>query len=430
MGALTEPQLATNGVDDQAQRASVFNCRFCSAPLQQTFVDLGMSPPCQTHILPSELHLMERFYPLHVFTCGTCFLVQLPEHVSPEKIFREYAYYSSYSDTMLRHARTYVDMITSRLSLTAGSLVIELGSNDGYLLQYFVEKRIPVLGIEPAGNVAKVAQERGIASIAEFFGRTLASQLASEGRQADLILGNNVLAQVPDINDFVGGIKTLLKRDGVATLEFPHLLRLVDDNLFDTIYHEHFSYFSFTTVERIFAAHGLTLFDVDEVPMHGGSLRIYARHAGHSAGAVSPSVSALKERERAWGVSRLDTYAAFGERVKATKRMILQFFIDARNAGKSIAGYGVPGKGNTLLNYCGIRTDLLDFTVDRNPYKQGKFTPGTRIPIHAPEHIRTARPDFLFILPWNLKEEIMAQNAFVREWGCKFVTPLPTLVVE
>jgi 2-polyprenyl-3-methyl-5-hydroxy-6-metoxy-1,4-benzoquinol methylase len=392
-------------------------------------VDLGMSPLCQTHIEANALHLMEPFFPLHVYTCAACFLVQLPEHVAPQEIFREYAYFSSYSDTMLRHARAYVDMIMSRLSLTDRSLVVELASNDGYLLQYFVEKNIPVLGIEPARNVAKVAQERGIPSVSEFFGRTLAAQLVREGRRADLILGNNVLAHVPDVNDFVGGMKVLLAPGGVITMEFPHLMRLVDDNLFDTVYHEHFSYLSFTTVERIFAAHGLTLFDVEEVATHGGSLRIYGRHVENEDRAVSGNVASFKERERAWGMLSLDTYAAFSEKVKATKRKILQFFIDAKNDGKSIVGYGAPGKGNTLLNYCGIRTDLLDYTVDRNPYKQGKFTPGTRIPICAPERILQTRPDFLFILPWNLKDELMAQNAFVREWGCRFVIPLPDLLV-
>jgi len=412
-----------------AEVERVFTCRFCSSQLRHTFVDLGMSPLCQTHIEPGQLHLMEPFYPLHVYTCADCFLVQLPEHVTPDQIFDDYAYFSSYSDTMLRHARAYVEMITSRLALTTESLVIELASNDGYLLQYFAAGGIPVLGIEPARNVAKAAQDRGIPTITEFFGRQLATRLVGEERKADLILGNNVLAHVPDLHDFVGGMKTLLKPNGVITMEFPHLVRLVDDNLFDTIYHEHFSYLSFTTVERIFAAHELTLFDVEEVDTHGGSLRIYGCHAGHVQFPRSDRVSELRNRERAWGVERLGTYAAFGERVKATKRHILGFLIDTRRAGKSVAGYGAPGKGNTLLNYCGIRTDFLDFTVDRNPYKQGKFTPGTRIPIHAPEHIRMAKPDFLFILPWNLKEEVMTQNAYIREWGGKFVVPLPELVV-
>jgi hypothetical protein len=404
-----------------------FRCRSCSAPLSHTFVDLGMSPLCQTHIAPDQLHQMEPFYPLHVYTCAECFLVQLPEHVAPTQIFEEYAYFSSYSDTMLQHARAYVEMITSHRPLSASSLVVELASNDGYLLQYFAAKGIPVLGVEPARNVARAALDRGVPTISEFFGRALAARLIGEGRGADLIVGNNVLAHVPDLHDFVGGMKTLLKAAGLITMEFPHLIRLVDDNLFDTIYHEHFSYLSLTAVERIFAAHALTVFDVEEVDTHGGSLRIYASHAGQCA--PSDRLFSWKKREATWGVERLSTYSAFGERVKATKRNILRFLIDARESGKTVAGYGAPGKGNTLLNYCGIRTDLLDFTVDRNPYKQGKFTPGTRIPIHAPDQIRMAKPDFLFILPWNLKHEIIEQNRFIREWGGKFVVPLPEIEV-
>jgi 2-polyprenyl-3-methyl-5-hydroxy-6-metoxy-1,4-benzoquinol methylase len=388
-----------------------------------------MSPLCQTHIAPEQLHQMEPFYPLHVYTCAECFLVQLPEHVAPAQIFEEYAYFSSYSDTMLQHACAYVDMVTSQRALTASSLVVELASNDGYLLQYFAAKGIPVLGIEPARNVARAAIDRGLPTISEFFGRALAARLIEEGHRADLIVGNNVLAHVPDLHDFVGGMQALLKPDGLITMEFPHLTRLVDNNLFDTIYHEHFSYLSLTTVARIFAAHALTIFDVEEVDTHGGSLRIYASHAGQPQFAPSHRLSSLKEREAAWGVERLSTYAAFGERVKTTKRKILRFLIDARESGKTVAAYGAPGKGNTLLNYCGIGTDLLDFTVDRNPYKQGKFTPGTRIPIHAPEHIRMAKPDFLFILPWNLKREIIEQNLFIREWGGRFVVPLPELEV-
>ena len=389
-----------------------------------------MSPLCQTHIEPANRTAMEPFYPLHTYVCSRCFLVQLPEHVSPAAIFEEYAYFSSYSDTMLEHARNYVDAITARLHLGAASSVVELASNDGYLLQYFVQRGIPVLGIEPARNVARVAVSKGIPTLSAFFGRDTARQLVSERGQADLILGNNVLAHVPDINDFVGGMRLLLKPDGVITMEFPHLLRLIERNQFDTIYHEHFSYLSFTTVERIFAAQGLTLFDVEEIQNHGGSLRIYARQQEATSRPVSAAVAALKEYEEVWGVSRLPPYQAFGEHVKETKRRILQFFIDAKRQGKTVVGYGAPGKGNTLLNYCGIREDFLSFTVDRNPYKQGKFTPGTRIPICSPERIRDVRPDYLFVLVWNLLDEVMRQNAFIREWGGKFVSPIPALTIH
>ena len=312
-----------------------------------------------------------------------------------------------------------------RFGLGAGSYVVEVASNDGYLLQYFVQKNIPVLGIEPAANVAAAAEKVGVPTLVEFFGRECARRLAAQGKQADLIAGNNVLAQVPDINDFVGGLKILLKPQGVITIEFPHLMRLVAENQFDTIYHEHFSYFSFITAEKIFAAHGMTLFDVEELPTHGGSLRIYARHTEDTSKPVGERVLELRAREEQAGIMNLAYYAGFDEQVKETKRKLLEFLINAKRAGKKIVGYGAPGKGNTLLNYCGIRTDFIDFTVDRNPYKQGKFLPGTHIPIYAPDKVREARPDYLFILPWNFKEEIMAQNAFIREWGGKFVVPIP-----
>jgi len=406
-----------------------YECRFCGTPLTQTFVDLGMSPLCQTHIDPSQLTAPEQFFPLHSFVCPSCFLVQLPEHVAPDAIFEEYAYFSSYSDSWLNHAKTYVDLMLTRFGLDGSSLVVELASNDGYLLQYFKAKGVPVLGIEPARNVAQVAIEKGIPCVTEFFGTRLASKLAADGYKADLLLGNNVLAHVPDINDFVGGMKILLDDRGLITMEFPHLVKLIDENQFDTIYHEHFSYLSFTTVEQVFAKQGLRLFDVDELPTHGGSLRIYACHTADASKPTSANVGALKEREAKWGVRDTARYKAFGAQVEATKRTILQFLIEARNAGKSIAGYGAPGKGNTLLNYCGIRTDFLDYTVDRSPYKQGKYTPGTRIPILPPERIRETKPDYLFILPWNLSQEIMAQNAYIREWGGKFVVPIPTVKV-
>jgi SAM-dependent methyltransferase len=372
---------------------------------------------------------MEPFYPLHVYVCGRCFLVQLEEFVSPEEIFTEYAYFSSYSDTWLQHASHYTDMIVERLRLGEQSYVVELASNDGYLLQYFVRKGIPVLGVEPAANVAKVAVEKGVPTLVRFFGQQLAHELVAEGKQADLVLGNNVLAQVPDINDFVGGMKILLKPQGVITMEFPHLMRLMEENQFDTIYHEHFSYFSFISVEQIFAAHDLTLFDVEELPTHGGSLRIYARHAEDATRPVGPRAIELRAREEAAGFARIETYAMFGEQVKETKRKLLDFLIKARRAGKSVAGYGAPGKGNTLLNYCGVRTDFLDYTVDRNPYKQGKFLPGTHIPILHPDAIRETRPDYVLILPWNFKDEIMKQVSYIREWGGQFVVPIPEVTV-
>ena len=408
---------------------ATYRCRFCSEPLRQTFVDLGLSPLCETYISPSQLADPESFYPLHCFVCERCFLVQLPEHVSAESILEEYAYFSSYSDSWLAHAREYVESISSRLDLGARSLVLELASNDGYLLQYFKAKGIPVLGIEPARNVGQVAVGKGIPTIAAFFGRRLARELASGGQRADLLLGNNVLAHVPDLNDFVAGMKLLLQPQGVITMEFPHLIRLIEENQFDTIYHEHFSYLSFTTTERIFAVHGLVIFDVEELPTHGGSLRIYARHAENESQPVLDNVARLKEAEVEWGVGNLKAYQAFAEKVEATKRKVLQFLIQANESGKSVAGYGAPGKGNTLLNYCGIRTDLLSYTVDRSSYKQGKFTPGTRIPIFPPERIRETRPDYLFILPWNLKEEIIAQNSFIRQWGGQFVVPIPELKI-
>jgi SAM-dependent methyltransferase len=399
-------------------------CRFCRTPLRHTFVDLGMSPLCQRHIRPQELNRMEPFYPLHVRVCEACFLVQLEEYVSPSEIFNDYAYFSSFSDTMLAHARVYCEAMRARFGLDGSSLAVELASNDGYLLQYFKQLGVGVLGIEPAANVAEAAIAKGIPTVTEFFGVELAQRLAPKGK-ADLIVGNNVLAHVPDINDFVGGMRVLLKPAGVMTMEFPHLLRLIDDNLFDTIYHEHFSYLSFLVVQKVFAARGLTLFDVEEVDTQGGSLRIYARHQENEALAVTQRVQDWVAYERSRGLDGMAAYQSFGPKVSATKRKLLSFLIDARNRGKSVAGYGAPGKGNTLLNYCGIRTDFLDYTVDRNPVKQGNWLPGTRIPICPPEKIRETRPDYLLILPWNLKDEIIAQNAFIREWGGQFVVPLP-----
>jgi hypothetical protein len=401
-------------------------CRFCGAPLIHTFVDLGMSPLCESYISPEQLNQMEPFYPLHVRVCDQCFLVQLEAYVSAEHIFAEYAYFSSYSDSWLKHSSDYVDMITKRLGLGQQSLAVELASNDGYLLQYFVNKGIPALGVEPAANVAKVAVEKGVPTLVRFFGCQTAQEMAADGKRADLIIGNNVLAQVPDLNDFVGGITIALKPGGVATLEFPHLMRLMEENQYDTIYHEHFSYFSLMSAEEIFAAHGLVLFDVDEIPTHGGSIRIYLRHAEDSSKPVSPAVVNLRNRELGAGLNRMETYAAFAKQVIESKRALLELLIRLRREGKRVAGYGAPGKGNTLLNYCGIRTDFLEFTVDRNPYKQGRFLPGTHIPIYPVEQIRQRRPDYILILPWNLRDEIVAQLAYARDWKAKFIVPIPT----
>jgi 2-polyprenyl-3-methyl-5-hydroxy-6-metoxy-1,4-benzoquinol methylase len=362
-------------------------CRFCGAPLGLSFADLGMSPPSNSFLQAADLNRMERFYPLHAWVCEQCFLVQLEEFETPEQIFSDYAYFSSYSESWLAHAQAYTQAMTARFGLNAASFVVEIASNDGYLLQYFVAQGVPVLGIEPAANVAAVAEEKGVPTLVKFFGTRTASELAAAGRKADLILGNNVLAHVPDLNDFVRGMALLLKPGGVVTMEFPHLLKLMQENQFDTIYHEHFSYISFVVAERVFAAHGLTLFDVEEIPTHGGSLRIYARHAANPALAVQAAVAALRAREQAAGLERADTYRSFAERVKATKRSLLKFLIGAKESGKRVAGYGAPAKGNTLLNYCGVRTDLVEYTVDRSPHKQGRFLPGVHIPIHAPEKI-------------------------------------------
>ena len=400
-------------------------CRHCGAPLTRTFVDLGMSPLCESYLDADQLDEMEPFYPLRVYVCDQCLLVQLQEYVSPETIFREYAYFSSYSDSWVDHARVYTDRIIERLQLNRDSCVVEVASNDGYLLQWFVARDIPVLGIEPAANVAQVAIRKGLPTLVKFFGRATARDLAAAGRHADLLIGNNVLAQVPDLNDFVAGLQVLLAPRGVVTVEFPHLMRLVAGNQFDTIYHEHFSYFSFLAAERVFAAHRLVVFDVEELETHGGSLRLYARHVEDSSKPVAPRVRELAAAEEAAGLRRPDYYAAFEERVKDTKRRLLEFLIQARRQGRTIVGYGAPGKGNTLLNYCGIRTDFLPYTVDKSPYKQGKFLPGTHIPVHAPEKIRETRPDYVLILPWNLKDEIIRQLAYIREWGGQFVVPIP-----
>ena len=404
-------------------------CRNCGAKLEHTFVDLGMSPLANSYLDAVQLNQMEPFYPLHVRLCGTCFLVQLDPVAKPEEIFSDYAYFSSYSDSWLEHAKSYTEAAARRFGLNKQNLVVEIASNDGYLLQYFVAKGIPVLGIEPARNVAEEAIRRGIPTEVRFFGESTARDLIIGGKRADLIVGNNVLAHVPDLNDFVSGLKILLAPAGVITLEFPHLMRLMEENQFDTIYHEHLSYFSLVTACDLFDRHGLRIFDVEELPTHGGSLRIYACHQQNDQRATGERVADLLSREQRAGFKTVEHYLSFGERVKKTKRKLLEFLIAAKDQGKSVVGYGAPAKGNTLLNYCGIRSDLLDYTVDRSPHKQGHFLPGTHIPIHRPEKIKETRPDYVMILPWNLKEEVMGQMRYIRDWGGQFVIPIPEVKV-
>jgi SAM-dependent methyltransferase len=415
-------------IEEAAEPARLPSCRFCSAPLRHTFVDLGMSPLCESYVPVERLGAMEPFYPLHVRVCEQCLLVQLDEFVSPQEIFTEYAYFSSYSDSWVAHAGEYVESVVERFGLGTDSQVVEVASNDGYLLQHLLALGIPALGIEPAANVAEAARERGIETLVEFFGRELASRLVAAGRRADLLVANNVFAHVPDLNDFTAGMRLLLAPEGVVTIEFPHLARLIEENQFDTIYHEHFSYFSFLTAQTVLRAHGLEVFDVEELATHGGSLRVYAQLEG-AAHRVSERVAELDQRERQLDLDRLEGYTSFAPRVAEIKWRLLEFLIDCQRDGKRVVGYGAPGKGNTLLNYCGIRSDLLEFTVDRNPYKQGQFLPGTRIPIHPPEAIEDARPDFVLILPWNLTDEIVAQLSEVREWGGRFVVPIPEVRV-
>jgi C-methyltransferase C-terminal domain/Putative zinc binding domain/Methyltransferase domain len=403
-------------------------CRFCGAPLQATVVDLGLSPPCESFVRAEQLDDMEPFYPLHVRACERCFLVQLPEFVPVEEIFTEYAYFSAYSSSWVEHAARYVASIVERRSLDSSSLVVELASNDGYLLQHFSTYGVPVLGIDPARNVAETAVARGVPTVVDFFSLALAERLIEEHGHADLVVGNNVLAQVPDLNDFVAGVAVLLAPNGLATFEFPHLERLLAEHQYDTIYHEHFSYFSLGTIVEVFRAHGLAVTDVDELSTHGGSLRVYAQH--HSA-AVTPtaSVTRVLQREATAGLRSLETYARFAEGVKESKRRLLELLCRIRREGKHVVGYGAPGKGNTLLNYCGIRTDLLDYLVDRNPYKHGRYTPGTHIPIHPTEQIAETRPDYIVVLPWNLLDEISSQLEFTRTWGAQLIVPIPIATV-
>lgn len=405
-------------------------CRFCSSDVNAVFIDLNGSPPSNSFLEPHQLNEPEVYYPLKVFICGNCFLVQVDEYKKSDSIFdSKYVYFSSYSTSWLRHASNYVELMTNRFKLGKESLVIEIASNDGYLLQYFKQRNVPVLGVEPTSNTAEVAKSKGIDSIVDFFGVRLATSLKAKGMQADLLLGNNVLAHVPDINDFVGGMKLALKDGGVITMEFPHLMQLVENNQFDTIYHEHFSYLSFTTVVKVFRKHGFEMFDVDEIPTHGGSLRIYAKHAGDKSREVSDNVAKLLEKEAQRGMNRLDYYSAFQERALKVKVDFIQFLIDQKRKGRKVAGYGAAAKGNTLLNFCGITSDLIDFVVDANPHKQNKLLPGSHIKVVDEQYLKQAKPDSVIIFPWNIKDEIIEQLHYIRGWNGKFVVPIPTLQI-
>jgi SAM-dependent methyltransferase len=424
-----EERSTTALADERSAPQAAGKCRHCGQPLRVTFVDLGMSPLCEFYPTAEQTRKMEPYFPLHVYVCEGCLLTQLEEYETPENIFTEYAYFSSYSDTWLQHARQYAEAMIQRFGLTAAQRVVEVASNDGYLLQYFVQQGIPVLGIEPAANVATVAQQKGVPTLVRFFGDTLAQELKDGGVQADLIAGNNVLAQVPDLNGFVRGLKILLAPRGVVTLEFPHLLRTIERNEFDTIYHEHFSYFSFYTVSRILETHGLRVFDVDELATHGGSLRIYACHAADETKRVGPRVSKVLTDEVQAGLTDVAGYASFARKAQETKWALVEFLLKARREGRTVAGYGAPGKGTTLLHYCGIGRDLVEYTVDRSAYKQGRFMAGNHIPIYPPDRIQETKPDYVLILPWNLKDEIMAQLSSIREWGGRFVVPIPELKI-
>ncbi len=407
-------------------------CRFCAEPLTHVMCDLAMSPLANSYVKFEDGQNAEKIFPLKVWVCDKCLLSQLEAFESPDAIFSDYLYFSSFSTSWVEHARRYVEMMTERFGFNESSQIVEIASNDGYLLQHFKAKGIPVLGVEPAANVAKVAwEERQIPSVVKFFGVETAKGLVEDGKAADLLLGCNVLAHVPDINDFVGGLKIALKAGGVITFEFPHLLRLIEQNQFDTIYHEHFGYLSFLAVEKIFAHHGLTLFDVEELPTHGGSLRIFARHTDDSADlrAITPRVDAMRQQETDFGLTKMESYTSFDEKVKATKRKLLRFLIDAKEAGKTVVGYGAAAKGVTLINYCGVGADLIDYVVDKSPYKQNHYMPGVRVPIYGPEKIFETKPDYVLILPWNLKKEISNEMAKVREWGGKFVVPIPEVTV-
>lgn len=405
------------------------NCRFCNEPLINIFVDLGISPLSNAFLKKEMLGNSEKRYPLCAYVCDNCFLVQLHEFEKPENIFEDYAYFSSYSSTWLQHAENYVNMIINRVSFDEKSLVVEIASNDGYLLQFFKKKNIPILGIEPAVNVAKVAKNKGIPTITKFFSVDTANELRKGNKLADLIIGNNVLAHVPNLNDFVKGLKILLKPTGMITLEFPHILQLIQKNQFDTIYHEHFSYFSLFTAKKIFSFHGLTIFDVDEIPTHGGSLRIYVKHSENDDISINERVNMLLKKEKQYGLENISTYTNFTKNVKEVKKKLQEFFDSAKNSGKKIVCYGAAAKGNTLLNYCNIGNNFIDYIVDQNPYKQGLFLPGTHIPIKSPDEIQKTKPDYVVIIPWNLKDEIMEQMKYIREWGGEFVIPIPEVEI-
>lgn len=403
-------------------------CRFCLADLKRTFVDLGRSPLANSLLSADDLDRSEPTYPLHAYVCDNCLLVQLQEFAPAEDIFNDYLYFSSYSQLWLDHCRDYAAAIMKRYHLDSGSLVLEVASNDGYLLQYFQERGVGVLGVEPAANVARVAQDRGIPTEIAFFGVETARRLRDARKSADLMTANNVLAHVPDLHDFVGGFKLLLKPSGTITLEFPHLLKLIEEQQFDTIYHEHFSYFSLVVVEKLFGKHGLRVYDVESLSTHGGSLRIFVCHADAPL-ARTGRMDDMIATERAAGLDRIEGYAGFAKSVVDIKCALLSFLIEARNAGKSVVGYGAPAKGNTLLNYCGVGPELLAYTVDISPHKQGRYLPGVQIPIYAPDRVLATKPDFLLILPWNIKAEIMERMAAIRQWGGRFVVPIPKLSV-
>ena len=401
-------------------------CRFCDRSLNSLVVDLGMMPVSNDLRRAEQLGEPEPFYPLRTFVCDHCWLMQTEDFRAPAELFRaDYPYFSSFSESWLEHCHDYAHAMMARLRLGPGNRVIELASNDGGLLQYFKHAGVPVLGIEPAANVARAAErERGIPTLVRFFGKGLATQLRDQGQSADLLVANNVLAHVPDINDFVAGIGIILKPAGIATAEIPHLLHLIEGNQFDTIYHEHYSYFSLLALMRIFAAHRLEIFDVETLTTHGGSLRIFVRHRTGDAGPPSRMIGSLLQQEKLFGLDRLETYKAFDERVRQTKRDLLSLLIEVKHAGKTIVGYGAPAKASTLLNYCGIRTDFLDYTADRSPHKQGLFLPGTGIPIRPPEAIFETKPDYVLILPWNLRDEITAALIGIREWGGQFLVAI------
>ena len=407
---------------------NVVKCRFCGTKLSQNFADLGMSPLSNSYLNSEQINQKESFFPLHVFVCDNCLLVQLEEFESPKKIFSDYAYFSSYSKTWLNHAKDYVEMISSRFGITEKSNVIEIASNDGYLLQYFKKKNIPVLGIEPAKNVAKVANEKGIPTITKFFGKNIAKKLSESKKQADLLIGNNVLAHVPDLNDFISGLKILLKSGGIITLEFPHLLQLIKYNQFDTIYHEHFSYFSLIVLQKIFIFHKLTIFDVEEILTHGGSLRIFIKHEDQKPG-ISDNIIKLINKEKEFGLDNIITYSNFQKKIEELKENIIIFFNSAKNDNKTMIAFGAPAKGNTLLNFCKIGIEFLDYVVDNNPHKQGLYLPGTHISIKNPQKIRETKPDYVIILPWNLKNEIIEQTSFISDWGGKHVILIPEVKI-